>query len=443
MKKIILLINLICGFAYSQSSIQITRPNKVSGVAPIVVTNNTVISIPQANSVTDGYLSAVDWNLFNNGAGGWKTIGNALGTNTLFLGSTDNRSLIFKTNNTRVGKFDTLGILNIGTAVVTNTTGHGRLRINGGGINVDIGPYSGVPGYSGIWLSNIQPNANNFTLESGGAGGNDLYLNGPSDSADVSINAGNASPNLIQFHGNKTNSPLSTMQFNSRNRPNIAAGQNAPQFIFNSNNATKIFKGSSPLDYQIYVTPVTVGALVASTLTDCFVQWNDPPAAGTNMTITRKWGFGTSSSALISSSLVIGAGVKTPASVLDITGNILATTSILSNGKTQGIGYAVGSGSTITQASSRTTAVTINAINGAITLVSAAGLATYQTFQVTNSAVAATDLIFVNQKSGTDLYIMSVTNISAGSFKISFATTGGITVEQPVFNFAIIKGVTN
>ena len=116
---------------------------------------------------------------------------------------------------------------------------------------------------------------------------------------------------------------------------------------------------------------------------------------------------------------------------------------IASTSKTNGIGYAVGSGSTTTQTTSRTTGVTINAITGAITLVSAAGSTTWQTFTVTNSAVTAKDVIIVNQQSGTDLYMISVTSVEAGSFKISFATTGGTTTEQPVFNFAVIKGQTN
>ena len=107
-----------------------------------------------------------------------------------------------------------------------------------------------------------------------------------------------------------------------------------------------------------------------------------------------------------------------------------------------GLGYGTGSGGTVTQATSRTTGVTLNKTNGAITLVSAAGLATFQSFTVTNSTVAATDVVHVTQKSGTDLYQIFVTATAAGSFRITFATTGGITVEQPVFNFAVIKAVT-
>lgn len=107
------------------------------------------------------------------------------------------------------------------------------------------------------------------------------------------------------------------------------------------------------------------------------------------------------------------------------------------------IGYTTGSGGTVTQATSRTTGVTLNKTNGAITLVSAAGTTAWQSFTVTNSTVAATDTIIVNQKSGTDIYQIFVTAVGAGSFRITFATTSGTTTEQPVFNFAVIKAVTS
>jgi hypothetical protein len=110
---------------------------------------------------------------------------------------------------------------------------------------------------------------------------------------------------------------------------------------------------------------------------------------------------------------------------------------------TTGIGYVTGAGGTVTQATSRTTGVTLNKVCGAITLVSAAGTATWQAFTVTNSAVAATDTIRVVQKSGTDKYMIHVTAVAAGSFEISYATTGGTTTEQPVFNFTVVKAVTS
>jgi hypothetical protein len=123
------------------------------------------------------------------------------------------------------------------------------------------------------------------------------------------------------------------------------------------------------------------------------------------------------------------------------TGTSLTATGAIASTGTAGVGYATGAGGAVTQGTSRTTGVTLNKTTGAITLFSAAGSATAATFTVTNSTVAATDVIILNQKSGTDLYDLMVTAVSAGSFNITFRTTGGTTTEQPVFNFAIIKGV--
>jgi hypothetical protein len=128
---------------------------------------------------------------------------------------------------------------------------------------------------------------------------------------------------------------------------------------------------------------------------------------------------------------------------LDTSGNTTFSIGYLKVSSTAGLGFATGAGGSVTQITSRTTGVTLNKSCGSITLVSAAGTATWQTFTVTNSTVAATDTIVLNQSSGTDLYMLSVTNVAAGSFKMSFATTGGTTTEQPVFNFSVIKAVTS
>jgi hypothetical protein len=123
------------------------------------------------------------------------------------------------------------------------------------------------------------------------------------------------------------------------------------------------------------------------------------------------------------------------------TGTSLTAIGVIASTGTAGVGYATGAGGTVTQATSRTTGVTLDKTTGAITLFSAAGTTSATTFTVTNSTVAATDVIILNQKSGTDLYDLMVTAVAAGSFNITFRTTGGTTTEQPVFNFAVIKGV--
>ena len=126
-------------------------------------------------------------------------------------------------------------------------------------------------------------------------------------------------------------------------------------------------------------------------------------------------------------------GIETPA--------VNATSGDLSVNGAGGIGYKTGSGGAVTQVTSRTTGVTINKTNGSITLVSAAGSTTAASFTVTNSTVAATDTVIVNQRTGSNLYDIMVTAVAAGSFRITLRSTGGTTTEAPVLNFSVIKAV--
>jgi hypothetical protein len=123
-----------------------------------------------------------------------------------------------------------------------------------------------------------------------------------------------------------------------------------------------------------------------------------------------------------------------------ITGTQIAT--LARAASTGALGYATGAGGTITQGTSRTTAVTLNKLSGAITLFAAAGSATAATFTVNNTTVAATDTVIVNASSGTNVYLTYVTAVAANSFNITFNTTGGTASDSPVFNFAVIKAVT-
>jgi hypothetical protein len=120
--------------------------------------------------------------------------------------------------------------------------------------------------------------------------------------------------------------------------------------------------------------------------------------------------------------------------------SLTATGAITSTG-TGGIGYATGAGGAVTQGTSRTTGVTLNKRCGAITMFTAAGSATAASFTVTNSTVGANDVIILNQASGTNLYVLLVTAVAAGSFTVTFYTTGGTTSDAPVINFAVIDGV--
>ena len=185
-----------------------------------------------------------------------------------------------------------------------------------------------------------------------------------------------------------------------------------------------------------FVTSLILGARNSATGTDAITMRVRSATVATFRSTFLDIPLSTASTSTTTGSLVNAGGFGNA-------GAIFGGSSIRSTSATGGIGYATGAGGAVTQGTSRTTGVTLNNVCGAITLFTAAGSATWQSFTVTNSVVAATDTIIVNQRSGTDLYMMHVTAVAAGSFRISFATTGGTTSEAPVFNFAVIDAVSS
>lgn len=112
------------------------------------------------------------------------------------------------------------------------------------------------------------------------------------------------------------------------------------------------------------------------------------------------------------------------------------------------IGFTTTNGGTVTQTTSRTTGVTLNAPCGQITLVAASisGLDS-QEFTLTNSYIAATDIVLVTFGSGltADHYDVTVTATSTGSCKISIhnVNNSATPTDTPVINFAVFKGVNS
>lgn len=109
------------------------------------------------------------------------------------------------------------------------------------------------------------------------------------------------------------------------------------------------------------------------------------------------------------------------------------------------LGNFVG-GTTVTQATNRTTGVTINTISGQITTNSASLAAeTAAVFTVTNSQVFADDVIVATVAGGSNggNTTVIITTISAGSFVISVANqnAAGGTAETGAIqiNFLIMK----
>lgn len=139
-----------------------------------------------------------------------------------------------------------------------------------------------------------------------------------------------------------------------------------------------------------------------------------------------------------------------------ITGSTLAgasvatTAGITSSGATgAGIGYATGAGGTVTQATNRTTGVTINKLSGAITTHTASlGAELSAAFIVTNSTVAIGDVPVVAIRSGNDNLQtgVHVSIVTAGTFSITVtnhtAAAGAAETGAIIINFAVIKAVS-
>lgn len=108
-------------------------------------------------------------------------------------------------------------------------------------------------------------------------------------------------------------------------------------------------------------------------------------------------------------------------------------------------GYVTGEGVAVTQATSRTTTVIANKKCGQITLFSTTTTAgQVSVFTVTNSTVAATDVVTICHSSGgtAGAYIVYATVVASGSFQVAVYTPAAQgTAAAPVLNFAVIKAV--
>jgi hypothetical protein len=108
----------------------------------------------------------------------------------------------------------------------------------------------------------------------------------------------------------------------------------------------------------------------------------------------------------------------------------------------QEIGYSSAAQGAVTQATSKSTGVTLNKSAGKITMNGAA-LAAGATalFTLTNNKISANDVMIVNVGSGgtSGAYWPYVASLTAGSAVIGlYNNTAGSLSEAPVINFAII-----
>jgi hypothetical protein len=154
------------------------------------------------------------------------------------------------------------------------------------------------------------------------------------------------------------------------------------------------------------------------------------------------------STAVILTSNVNGSGTYLPLQFrtggaerlrIDTSGNVLVT-------NPAGLGYGTGSGGTVTQATSKSTGVTLNKPTGKIQMNGDALAAnTTVEFVLTNSVIATYDLVVLNVMDNAThgAYNVWAEYARAGVVSIYVRNiTAGSLSEAIILNFAVIKGTT-
>jgi hypothetical protein len=128
-----------------------------------------------------------------------------------------------------------------------------------------------------------------------------------------------------------------------------------------------------------------------------------------------------------------------------VPGNIAGAGSIKSSHATAGIGYTTGAGGTNTQSTSKATTVILNKATGELTLHNALLSAdTSVSFTLTNSAVAAGDLVYVQHVSAGTAGAYGITALAAGgaaTVTVRNLHTASLS-EAIVLKFMVLKAVT-
>lgn len=198
---------------------------------------------------------------------------------------------------------------------------------------------------------------------------------------------------------------------------------------------------TSPTITTPTITTPVISTVVGGAAVGSSIELRSTSAVGTTDFIKFTVGNnGATEAARITRGLSIGTTTDPGA------GAVLATASIKSNSATAGIGYATGAGGTVTQATSKSTGVTLNTATGQITTFATSLAAfTQVTFVLTNSAITANDIIVLQHTSGGTLgaYRLNASPVNGSATISIYNITGGALSEALVLSYAIIKGVTS
>lgn len=237
---------------------------------------------------------------------GWLQSGNILGSNNYFLGSTDDRSLIFKTNNSQRMKLDSSGTLklynNFNIDLGTSTPEAPR--------RLSFQPWVGLTSLPAIYLGVGTPTTTNFFASA----------------ADTNITILNAPKTFIFRTGNTTfltaqstfTSGGSIIVLNAMNNVLGVSGAELRRLHINGGTTGLVGGSTTGTQRDILVSAQTYTAPSSATITNVPTFSVAAPSAGANVTLTNPFSGAFGGNSNFVGKISIGSSNLTPSAVVHL-----------------------------------------------------------------------------------------------------------------------------